>query len=70
MVYEGANLDTVVNVAMLLAAVGALNWGAIALMDVNLVTSVFGSGQLTTLIYGLAGLGGTVQLGQLADQYM
>lgn len=44
-------------VAMVLVLVGALNWGLVGLMNLNLVTAIFGeASKLTTLVYALVGL--------------
>lgn len=52
----------------ILAGVGAINWGLVGTMDVNLVTMAFGSGSLlTTGTYTLVGLGG---IQTLADGVM
>lgn len=40
-------------ITLLLVLVGGLNWGLVALLDVNLVTTVLGTGVLTTLVYVL-----------------
>jgi len=56
-------------VSMVLAAVGAINWGLVALLDTNIVTSVLGQGQLTTLVYVLVALAGVDLLGMQTDLY-
>ena len=43
-------------VAFTLVVVGALNWGLIGLLDLNLVTMVFGMGGLSQLVYVLVGV--------------
>lgn len=45
-------------VAYLLVFVGALNWGLVGLLKLNVVESVFGMGTLTNLVYDLVGLAG------------
>lgn len=43
--------------ALVLAAVGALNWGLIGIFDFNLVASIFGADTvLTNIIYIIVGL--------------
>lgn len=44
------------SVALILVLVGALNWGLIAVFDFNVVTTLFGSGIVTKVIYVLVGL--------------
>ena len=50
-------------IALLLASVGAINWGLIGIFDFNLVTFLFGSGSLlTTVTYVLIGICGIYSL--------
>ena len=46
---------TVYNVAEALLIIGGLNWG-LAVFDFNLVTALFGSGIVTSVVYGAVGL--------------
>ncbi len=49
-------LDTI---SLVLVIVGALNWGAIGLFGVDLVSSLFGAGSmLTRIIFSLVGIAG------------
>ncbi len=49
-------LDTI---SLVLVIVGALNWGAIGLFGVDLVSSLFGAGTiLTRIIFSLVGIAG------------
>ena len=49
-------LDTI---SLVLVIVGALNWGAIGLFGVDLVSSIFGAGSmLTRIIFSLVGIAG------------
>lgn len=43
-------------VALVLTVVGGLNWGLVGLLNFNLVTTIFGAGTLTSLVYDLVGL--------------
>lgn len=45
-----------------LAIIGALNWGAIGIFQVNLVEQVLGQGGLTRVVYSLVGLSGLALL--------
>ncbi len=45
-------------VAYLLVVIGALNWGLVGLLKLNVVESIFGMGTLTNLVYDLVGLAG------------
>lgn len=51
-------MSTVDWVAWILVVVGALNWGLIGAANLNLVTTLFGSGSLAQVAYILVGLGG------------
>ncbi len=42
-------------VAAILLIVGGLNWGLVGLADFNLVTTLFGVGMLTKVVYILVG---------------
>ena len=46
----------------LVAIVGALNWGMIALKGTNFVEKIFGAGTLTRVIYGAVGVSGLMLL--------
>lgn len=45
-------------IALILVIVGAINWGLVGLFDLNLVTSILGTGMLTNIVYDLVGLAG------------
>ena len=45
-----------------IAIIGALNWGAIAAVNVNVVERIFGQTTVTRIIYGLVGLSGLALL--------
>gem|GEM_PF-659942 len=45
-------------VAFTLVVIGAINWGLVGLLNVNLVEMVFGVSMLTQLVYVLVGLSG------------
>lgn len=50
------NAKTLNMLAMLLLVIGGLNWGLVGLLNMNLVTALFGSMDvLPTLIYALIG---------------
>jgi len=51
------NLMKILNwITFILIVIGGLNWGLIGITDFNLVTTIFGDGILTKIIYGLVGL--------------
>ena len=46
-------------ISLILVIVGALNWGAIGLFGVDVVSSIFGAGSLITrIIFSLVGIAG------------
>ncbi len=45
-------------VALILMIVGALNWLLVGIFNFNLVTWIFGTSFMTTVLYILVGLGG------------
>lgn len=50
-------MKSVAQIAGVLVLVGALNWGLVGLLGLNLVTTIFGEGSmLTSLVYDLVGL--------------
>ena len=49
-------------ITFLLLVVGGLNWLLIGVADFNLVTTIFGEGNITKLIYILVGLSAVVEL--------
>lgn len=46
----------------LLAVVGAINWGLIGAINLNLVERIFGASTITRVIYILVGLSGVMLL--------
>ena len=56
-------MKTLKIIALILVIVGALNWGLIGLFDFNLVTMLFGKGNLfTRIVYCLVGIRGLIAL--------
>ncbi len=59
-------MDIIRKLCLILAIVGALNWGLIGLFEFNLVEFLVGSeGMLRSIIYILVGLGGLVSISYL-----
>ena len=53
----------VCNLATFLAGLGALNWGLVAFMNMDLVTRLFGAMTTTSkAVYGLIALAGAIKL--------
>ncbi len=53
-----SGLNTIDWIALVLAIIGALNWGLVGLFRFNLVEALFGGTFLAPLIYILVGLAG------------
>ncbi len=48
---------------LILAIIGALNWGLVGLLNFNLVSSLFGTQTLMSrLVYGIVGLSGIITI--------
>ena len=61
-------LDTVKLIALILVIIGAVNWGLVGLLDVDLVKSLLGSVPiLAKLVYVLVGLSGLVLVPHVKD---
>jgi uncharacterized membrane protein YuzA (DUF378 family) len=56
-------------VAVLLTAVGALNWGLVELLDLNLLTEVGLTGDLLGIAYLAVGVAGAVVLVDMLDLF-
>jgi uncharacterized membrane protein YuzA (DUF378 family) len=53
--------------AAVLVVVGAVNWGLVGIVRINLVTAMFGTTILSSVTYGLIGLAGVYQALQWGD---
>lgn len=63
-------MKTIQIIALILTIIGAINWGLIALFDLDLVETLFGTRTLISLIvYGLVGVAGIVNIGLLTDLF-
>ena len=55
-------------VLLVITIVGAVNWGLIGLMDINLVSMIFGSATIMTrIVYTLVGICGIINIGILLE---
>jgi uncharacterized membrane protein YuzA (DUF378 family) len=52
----------VCKIAMLVVIIGALNWGAIAFFQTDLVLRLLGPGQAARIVYGVVGVAGLMAL--------
>lgn len=59
-------MNTLQKVCLVITIIGALNWGFIGLLDINIVESIFGVGSvIARIIYSLVGLTGLINIGIL-----
>ena len=59
-------MNTLQKVCLVITIIGALNWGFIGLLDINIVEAVFGMESiLPRIIYSLVGLTGLINIGIL-----
>jgi uncharacterized membrane protein YuzA (DUF378 family) len=59
-------METLQKILLVITIIGAVNWGLIGLLDVNLVAAIFGSQSiLSKIVYSLVGICGLVNIGIL-----
>ena len=59
-------MHTLYKIALVIASIGCINWGLVAIFDFNLVEYLFGDGTLLTrIVYILVLISGLLQLGIL-----
>ena len=59
-------MNTLQKVCLVITIIGALNWGFVGLLDINIVEAVFGMESiLPRIIYSLVGLTGLINIGIL-----
>ncbi len=59
-------MNTLQKACLVITIIGALNWGFIGLLDINLVEAIFGAGSvIARIIYSLVGLTGLINVGIL-----
>ena len=59
-------MNTLQKVCLVVTIIGALNWGFVGLLDINLVDLLFGGGSVVSrIIYSLVGLTGLINIGIL-----
>ena len=59
-------METIQKIALVFTVIGAVNWGLIGLLDLNLVTTLFGIGTLlTNIVYIIVGITGLINIGIL-----
>lgn len=59
-------MNTLQKICLVVTIIGAINWGFIGLLDINLVSSIFGAESvISRIIYSLVGLTGLINIGIL-----
>ena len=59
-------METLQKILLVITIIGAVNWGLIGLLDVNLAAAIFGSQSiLSKIVYSLVGICGLVNIGIL-----
>lgn len=59
-------METVQKILLVITIIGAINWGLIGILDINLVDTIFGAGSLfSRIIYSLVGIAGLINIGIL-----
>lgn len=59
-------METLQKILLVVTIIGAVNWGLIGLLDINLVATIFGSQSiLSKIVYLLVGVCGLVNIGIL-----
>ncbi len=59
-------METLQKVCLVFTIIGAIIWGLIGLFDFNLITYIFGDGNmLARIIYSIVGISGLINIGIL-----
>lgn len=59
-------MNTLQKVCLVITIIGAINWGFIGLLEINLVEAIFGVGSvISRIVYSLVGLTGLINIGIL-----
>ena len=59
-------METLQKVSLVITIIGAVNWGLVGLLDVDLVALLFGVGTfLSRTVYTLVGIAGLINIGIL-----
>ena len=59
-------MNTLQKICLVITIIGAINWGFIGLLEINLVESIFGvETVISRIIYSLVGLTGSINVGIL-----
>lgn len=59
-------METLQKISLVITIIGAINWGLIGLLDIDLVALLFGAGTfLSRTVYTLVGIAGIINIGIL-----
>ena len=59
-------METLQKIALVVTIIGAVNWGLVGLLDIDLVAMLFGEGSfLSRTVYTLVGITGLINIGIL-----
>lgn len=59
-------MNTLQKVCLVITIIGAINWGSIGLLDMNIVAAIFGAESIIArIVYSLVGLTGLINVGIL-----
>lgn len=59
-------MNTLQKICLVITIIGAINWGFIGLLEINLVEAIFGTtSMISRIIYSLVGLTGLINIGIL-----
>ena len=58
-------MEIIQKIALVLTIVGALNWGLIGILDINLVSSLIKSTMINNIIYAIIGIASLIIISYL-----
>lgn len=59
-------MNTLQKICLVITIIGAINWGFIGLLEINLVEAIFGAtSMISRIVYSLIGLTGLINIGIL-----
>lgn len=59
-------MNTLQKICLVITIIGAINWGFIGLLDINLVEAILGvDSMISRIVYSLVGLTGLINIGIL-----
>ncbi len=59
-------MNTLQKICLVITIIGAINWGFIGLLEINLVEAIFGvESMISRIVYSLVGLTGLINIGIL-----